>query len=80
MKLYAICGSVFYQQIPCIILTLHSVGFFLDSYDLFIINLVTPVWTYEYAFPTILLRASLHSSTSNAFDDVWLLFMNPFLA
>lgn len=32
LKLYAICG----------------VGFFLDSYDLFIINLVTPVWTYEY--------------------------------
>lgn len=32
MKLYAICG----------------VGFFLDSYDLFIINLVTPIWTYEY--------------------------------
>ena len=25
-----------------------SVGFFLDSYDLFIINLVTPIWTYEY--------------------------------
>ncbi|KAL2049050.1 hypothetical protein ABVK25_010721 [Lepraria finkii] len=32
LKLYAICG----------------VGFFLDSYDLFIINLVTPIWTYEY--------------------------------
>ena len=28
---------------------LDSVGFFLDSYDLFIINLVTPIWTYEYA-------------------------------
>ena len=27
---------------------MHSVGFFLDSYDLFIINLVTPIWTYEY--------------------------------
>jgi PHS family inorganic phosphate transporter-like MFS transporter len=26
----------------------HRVGFFLDSYDLFIINLVSPVWTYEY--------------------------------
>lgn len=25
-----------------------GVGFFLDSYDLFIINLVTPIWTYEY--------------------------------
>jgi len=25
-----------------------GVGFFLDSYDLFIINLVTPVWLYEY--------------------------------
>lgn len=24
-----------------------SVGFFLDSYDLFIVNLVTPVWTFE---------------------------------
>ena len=23
-------------------------GFFLDSYDLFIINLVTPVWQYQY--------------------------------
>ncbi|KAL8789818.1 MAG: hypothetical protein Q9195_006652 [Heterodermia aff. obscurata] len=23
-------------------------GFFLDSYDLFIVNLVTPIWTYEY--------------------------------
>ena len=22
-------------------------GFFLDSYDLFIVNLVTPIWTYE---------------------------------
>lgn len=32
MKLYAICG----------------VGFMLDAYDLFIINLVTPIWTYEY--------------------------------
>ena len=31
LKLYGICG----------------VGFFLDSYDLFIINLVTPIWTYE---------------------------------
>ncbi|KAL9063860.1 MAG: hypothetical protein Q9161_009233 [Pseudevernia consocians] len=25
-----------------------GVGFFLDSYDLFIVNLVTPLWTYEY--------------------------------
>ncbi|KAL6720308.1 hypothetical protein ACLMJK_002229 [Lecanora helva] len=25
-----------------------GVGFFLDSYDLFIINLVTPIWQYEY--------------------------------
>lgn len=25
-----------------------GVGFFLDSYDLFIVNLVTPIWTYEY--------------------------------
>lgn len=32
LKLYAICG----------------VGFMLDAYDLFIINLVTPIWTYEY--------------------------------
>ena len=31
-KLFAICG----------------VGFMLDAYDLFIINLVTPIWTYEY--------------------------------
>lgn len=32
LKLYAICG----------------VGFFIDAYDLFIINLVTPIWQYEY--------------------------------
>lgn len=25
-----------------------GVGFFLDSYDLFIVNLVSPIWTYEY--------------------------------
>ncbi|KAL9136992.1 MAG: hypothetical protein Q9175_001797 [Cornicularia normoerica] len=25
-----------------------GVGFFLDSYDLFIVNLVTPIWTFEY--------------------------------
>ena len=25
-----------------------GVGFFLDSYDLFIINLVSPIWEYEY--------------------------------
>ncbi|RFU26307.1 hypothetical protein B7463_g10027, partial [Scytalidium lignicola] len=30
------------------LLAITGVGFFLDSYDLFIINLVTPVWTYEY--------------------------------
>ena len=32
LKLYLICG----------------IGFFLDAYDLFIINLVTPIWQYEY--------------------------------
>lgn len=32
IKLYLICG----------------VGFMLDAYDLFIINLVNPIWTYEY--------------------------------
>ena len=26
----------------------HSVGFFLDSYDLFIVNLVSPIWQYQY--------------------------------
>ena len=48
---------------------MHSVGFFLDSYDLFIINLVTPVWTYEYVFLTLLSPASFLSSTLDAFDD-----------
>lgn len=32
IKLYLICG----------------IGFFIDAYDLFIINLVTPIWQYEY--------------------------------
>lgn len=32
LKLYLICGT----------------GFFIDAYDLFIINLVTPLWQYEY--------------------------------
>lgn len=27
---------------------LRRTGFFMDSYDLFIINLATPVWQYEY--------------------------------
>src|ERR1700743_3829349 len=31
-KLYAICG----------------VGFMLDSYDLFIVNLASPIWAYEF--------------------------------
>ena len=26
----------------------YSVGFFLDSYDLFIVNLISPIWQYEY--------------------------------
>ncbi|KAL9128382.1 MAG: hypothetical protein Q9217_002936 [Psora testacea] len=30
------------------IYSVTGVGFFLDSYDLFIINLVNPIWTYEY--------------------------------
>lgn len=30
------------------LLSIAGVGFFLDSYDLFIINLVVPIWTYEY--------------------------------
>lgn len=30
------------------LLGIAGVGFFLDSYDLFIINLVVPIWTYEY--------------------------------
>jgi len=32
LKLYAICG----------------VGFMIDAYDLFIINLATPIWMFEY--------------------------------
>lgn len=39
------------ELIVCI-LTNHAprVGFFLDSYDLFIVNLVTPIWAYECAY------------------------------
>jgi PHS family inorganic phosphate transporter-like MFS transporter len=36
---------------------LDRAGFFLDSYDLFIINLVSPVWQYQYwhnSYPTVL--------------------------
>ncbi len=25
----------------------NSAGFFLDSYDLFIVNLVSPIWSFE---------------------------------
>ena len=55
---------------------MHSIGFFLDSYDLFIINLVTPVWTYECVFPTLISPTSLLSSTSDALDDAWLPLTN----
>lgn len=56
LKLYLICG----------------IGFFLDSYDLFIINLVTPIWTYEYwgglthhqkTYPT-LLRGAVNAAAN----------------
>lgn len=39
-------------------LVFRSVGFFLDSYDLFIINLMTPIWTYEYVSTVFLKRAN----------------------
>lgn len=57
MKLYAICG----------------VGFMIDAYDLFIINLVTPFWQYEYwgglqgvARPTypLLLRGAVNAAAN----------------
>ena len=40
-------GMQYYVHLPN--LSDHcSVGFFIDSYDLFIINLVSPIWEYEY--------------------------------
>ena len=41
---------------------MYSVGFFLDSYDLFIINLVTPIWTYEYVATNPLILDLRHSA------------------
>ena len=42
------------ESIVCI-LTNHTprIGFFLDSYDLFIVNLVTPIWAYECAYKSL---------------------------
>lgn len=57
LKLYLICGT----------------GFFIDAYDLFIINLVTPIWQYEYwgglqgvAKPTypLLLRGAVNAGAN----------------
>ncbi|KAF8850185.1 MFS general substrate transporter [Acephala macrosclerotiorum] len=50
-------------------LTLYSitgVGFFLDSYDLFIINLMSPIWQYEYwngKYPP-LLRGAVNAASN----------------
>ncbi|CZR67797.1 related metabolite transporter C2H8.02 [Phialocephala subalpina] len=50
-------------------LTLYSitgVGFFLDSYDLFIINLMSPIWNYEYwngTYPP-LLRGAVNAASN----------------
>jgi hypothetical protein len=48
LMLYAITG--YESLITCSkehLANAFSVGFFLDSYDLFIINLMSPIWQYE---------------------------------
>ncbi len=74
VKLYFICGYVVHPLVDTQRkLIKFSVGFMLDAYDLFIINLITPIWTYEYfggltgvakpAYP-LLLRGAVNAAAN----------------
>lgn len=45
---HAHTGAFPYSAADIKLYLIAGVGFFLDSYDLFVVNLLSPIWTYEY--------------------------------